>query len=295
MTAPFAILTCTYNAERFLADALASVDAQHGVSCTHILQDAGSTDGTVDVVSGFGGYRVRLGVEDDAGLADGWNRALERCPADTTLVGWLNADEYYLPNTLAWVEDFFFGHPNIDVLYGDTLLVDAEGCLQRRLAQHRYDDKVLQSYGCYIQTASCFFRRSALGDEPLDKSLAQSMDWDLFLRLRAEGRRFQYVPRVFSAFKVHSDQLTGRNGAERAATEHATILARYGLEHRPRYGRWRHVAQKLAGGAYIREARAARYREQPTTWFESPAALAVVNGINKSDGGGSVHDVSIHG
>src|SRR5690349_21578927 len=109
---------------------MASVADQEGVSVEHVIQDGGS-DGihnafatTVETL-GRKEYQPRLVVEKDNGMYDAINRGLKSAHGE--ICAYLNCDEQYLPGTLSQVVRFFASHPEIDVLFGDAVLVDAEG------------------------------------------------------------------------------------------------------------------------------------------------------------------------
>ena len=81
------------------------------------------------------------------------------------LVAYLNCDEQYLPGTLARVIDFFQRHPAIDMVFGDVVIVDAEG----QYLRHRKMQTPLlyHTWTCHLSTLSCatFFRRRLVNDE----------------------------------------------------------------------------------------------------------------------------------
>jgi hypothetical protein len=93
------------------------------VPLEHIVQDAGSDDGTLDWLRDD--PRVRAFVEKDQGMYDAINRGFRRATGD--IFAWLNCDEQYLPGALRSVTAFFDSHPAVDVLFGDVVMVDAEG------------------------------------------------------------------------------------------------------------------------------------------------------------------------
>src|SRR5437588_12782934 len=94
----FSIITPSYRSSRWLKLCVASV-ADQGVELEHIVQDAGSDDGTLDWLPQD--KRVKAFVENDQGMYDAVNRGLCRSTGD--LLAYLNCDEQYLPGALAAV------------------------------------------------------------------------------------------------------------------------------------------------------------------------------------------------
>src|SRR5882757_1252682 len=119
----FSIITPSFRNSNWLKLCIASVADQQTVDVEHIVQDACSDDGTQEWLAAD--PRVRAFFEKDAGMYDAINRGLRRAGGD--ILAYLNCDEQYLPGALARVAEFFAQHPEIDVLFGDALLVDRRG------------------------------------------------------------------------------------------------------------------------------------------------------------------------
>src|SRR5437773_84848 len=103
------IVTPSFRNSAWLRLCVASVADQQGVEVEHIVQDAGSDDGTLDWLPTD--PRVRAFVEKDSGMYDAINRGLRRASGD--ILGYLNCDEQYLPGALRAVKDFFEKNPGI--------------------------------------------------------------------------------------------------------------------------------------------------------------------------------------
>jgi hypothetical protein len=69
--------------------------------------------------------RARVFVEPDHGMYDPLTKRISRAAGD--VISHLNSDEQYLPGTLEFVQEFFTRNPKIEVLFGDAILVDADG------------------------------------------------------------------------------------------------------------------------------------------------------------------------
>jgi glycosyltransferase involved in cell wall biosynthesis len=83
----------------------------------HVIQDAGSSDGTEEVIlRQHGSPVVRYYKEPDHGIYDGIVKGMAK--ARGQILGWLGSDDYYLPWTLSTVESIFDRNPNIDWIIG---------------------------------------------------------------------------------------------------------------------------------------------------------------------------------
>jgi len=152
----FSIITPSFRNAEWLKLCIASVADQRGVEVEHIVQDACSDDGTQDWLPKD--PRVRAFIEKDAGMYDAINRGLRRASGD--ILAYLNCDEQYLPGALARVQEFFATHPEIDVLFGDAILVNKQGAplsYRRMVLPMRAHVRIV-----HLNTLTCatFFRRS---------------------------------------------------------------------------------------------------------------------------------------
>ena len=191
------IVTPSYRRSDWLRLCIASV-ADQRVEVEHIVQDAGSDDGTLDWLTRD--PRVKAFVEKDQGMYDGVNRGLRRAGGD--ILAYLNCDEQYLPGALAAVAGFFERHSQIDVLFGDVVMVDAEG----RYLYHRKMQTPLKyhTWTCHLSTLSCamFFRRRVVTDYGLlfDPRLRDVGDGEWMVRLLQRGVRMAALRQFTSVF-----------------------------------------------------------------------------------------------
>ena len=123
------IVTPSFQQLDWLRLAIASVADQDRVEIEHVVQDGGS-EGVAELVSAeFSGLvqnnLLRLYGEKDQGMYDAINRGLSKARGE--ICAYLNCDEQYLPGALAKVEAFFAANPDIDVLFGDAILVRDSG------------------------------------------------------------------------------------------------------------------------------------------------------------------------
>ena len=88
-----------------------------------MVVDGGSTDGTVDILDHAGG--VRYVSEPDRGLSHAMNKGVAM--ASGSIVGWLNADDVYLPGALRAVGEAFAARPEAEWATGRCRIIDGHG------------------------------------------------------------------------------------------------------------------------------------------------------------------------
>lgn len=153
----FSIVTPSFRNSQWLKLCVASVADQQGVEVEHIVQDAGSDDGTLDWLPRD--PRVKAFIEKDEGMYDAVNRGYRRATGE--VLAYLNCDEQYLPGGLKAVQDFFAAHPQIEVALAGTVVTDGDG----KYICHRHQ-MVPHPQGVWfrfpILTSSIFIRRKVI-------------------------------------------------------------------------------------------------------------------------------------
>jgi glycosyltransferase involved in cell wall biosynthesis len=209
----FSIITPSFRNSEWLKRCVASV-ADQGVALEHIVQDAGSDDGTLDWLTRDA--RVMAFVEKDAGMYDAINRGLRRASGD--VLAYLNCDEQYLPGALAAVEEFFHAHPEVEMVFGDAVIVNTEG-------EYLFHRKMLRpllwhTWTCQLSTLTCgtFFRRSVIDKrgvffDPRWRIISDA-DW---MRRLIQERVPMAVLRRFTSVFTHTGQNLSTD--EKAQTE----------------------------------------------------------------------------
>jgi len=275
----FSVLTPSYGYGRFMSDCVRSVLMQEGVDVEHVVMDGQSRDETVQVLQSLSDDpRLHWVSEPDDGQSDALNKAFLRSTGEW--IGWLNADEFYLPGTLESVAACIAENPDTDVIYGDFIEVDADGRLDRLVSEHNYSKKSLRSL-CYIASCTTFIRRDAIPERLWDINCPSMMDWDLFLELSGRGKKFRHLKRPLAAFRVHPGQVTSSAVAQ-SPQEYSLLRDRHGIPTGPvavkavkALGRIAHIARKVFEGGYIREIRASRLKGRSLRWFDEVDAVAL--------------------
>ena len=199
------VVTPSFNQAAFIERTLASVASQSGVHFDHQVIDAGSTDGTLEILRRFG-HGVRWVAEPDRGQAHAVNKGI--AASDGDIIAWINSDDVYYPGAFSRVIDAFEAHPDVDVIYGKADHIDAGDAV---IEPYPTRDWSLEALGdrCFICQPAAFFRRRAIERWGLlDESLRYCMDYELWLRWGKAGARFLYLPERLAGSRLHADTKT---------------------------------------------------------------------------------------
>jgi glycosyltransferase involved in cell wall biosynthesis len=247
-----AIVTPSLQQARFLEATVASVLGQGFPGLQYVVQDGGSTDGSVEIIRRIEARLHGWASGPDGGQAAAINAGFTRCDGD--VMGWLNADDLLAPGALAAVADAFRRHPEVDLIYGHRVVIDADGNETGLWLLPRHDAEVL-TVADYVPQETLFWRRRVWEKVgPLDTSFRFAMDWDFLLRAQAAGFRFLRLNRFLGCFRHHAEQKTAvllhTVGAREMARLRERIFGRVPspgeISRRLRWFLLRHVALHLA-------------------------------------------------
>jgi glycosyltransferase involved in cell wall biosynthesis len=241
------IVTPTFKQPEWVRLCAASVADQAGVAFEHIIQDGGDGRG-LGWLEGM--PMARLFVEPDLGMYDALTKGISRAKGD--IIGHLNSDEQYLPGTLESVHRFFTRYSEVEVLFGDAILISADGIPlgYRRIVLP------LRSHttSCHLGTFTCsaFFRRNVV-----ERGLSYKSDWRdigdaaLVMSWLDAGVKMAALRKPLAVFTF-----TGANSSmgETAKKERRMFQEQNALQHRisPALATAQHRIRKLFAGAYRR-------------------------------------------
>lgn len=244
------------NEERFLSEAVESVLAQTYPSWELLFVDDGSTDNSSAIARDFAHrhsdrlrYLTHPGHEN-RGMSASRNLGLARARGD--YVGFLDADDLWLPGKLANQVDILDKLPHVDMVYGRTLIWHSwAGELQATRDDFLYDlgvtpDTVVQPPDALIRlienraqtptTCNALMRKRAMQQVGAFENIFRGMfeDQVFFMKMCASHDVFAASP-VWAWYRQRDDSCTAiaeRSGELRAARIHLLEWLEGYLDHR---------------------------------------------------------------
>ena len=197
------VVTAVYNRRATIGQSVESVATQTHSDIEHVIQDGGSTDGTLDILARKSDPRIALLSESDAGIYDAINRGIQRTNGD--IIGLMHSDDFFAaPDILARVATVM-ADPDIDGVYGDLDYVAADDTSRiiRRWRSGAYDAKKLGK-GWMPPHPTLYLRREVFDKHGLyDTSFGIAADYDAMLRYLVKGQiKLAYIPDVMVKMRV---------------------------------------------------------------------------------------------
>jgi len=197
------VVTAVMNGRETLPKTLQSLMSQTYADVEHVVQDGGSTDGTVDYLRTHGHPKMAFVSAPDAGIYDAINNGIKRASGD--VIGLLHADDHLAsPDVLAGVAAVM-ADPDVDGVYGDLQYVARDD--DNRVIRHWKAGPYAQSRlkrGWMPPHPTLYLRRAVFDRSGLyDTSYRISGDYDGMLRFLTTGQvRLAYIPQVMVRMKM---------------------------------------------------------------------------------------------
>ncbi|MCC5833752.1 MAG: glycosyltransferase [Opitutales bacterium] len=228
------VITPCYNSAATIDRALESVETSSTDSnrVEHLIIDAHSSDRTVSLVQERqnSSKSIQLLSEPDNGQSEAMNKGLRL--ARGSVVGFLNADDYYEPGALEYALKAFEKLPEPSLLIGNCRIVDDKGREMgiNRPRKLRFADLMSGATPPYNPCAYFYHRSLHEHIGYYDEEDHYSMDLDFILKA-VRVANVHYVDKIFGTFVWH--------GKSKTAVAQAEGL----LEKRVAEVRRRHLAQ----------------------------------------------------
>lgn len=189
----FTIITCTFNASKYIDRTLNSVRSQSYPHIEHFIIDGVSKDDTVKKAQTYAydsRYPVIVKSEPDKGLYDAMNKGIQLAKGDYII--FLNAgDEFAEEDTLTSVAEQLKGKQLPGVIYGNTDIVDENGNFlrKRRLAPPEKLSWRSFKHGMLVCHQSFYAKTDIAQKVPYNLNYKLSADVDWCIRIMKEAEQ----------------------------------------------------------------------------------------------------------
>lgn len=164
-------------------------------------------------------------TQTSRGLSRAINMGFSAVASDSVYVTWLGDDDVLAPGSVSLVREALDRNPDAPFAYGRVRYIDGEGATLYMPWSTRLAWRTLSVGQDHIAQPGSLVRAEALRSIGfrLDDNLANAMDLDMFLRLRALGRPV-YVAHEVAAYRLHGGSITISKGNQ---DEGEAVRARY--------------------------------------------------------------------
>ena len=191
------IITAVYNGAEHIQSCIESVLNQNHPNIEYIVIDGASKDNTLEIIKSYGSKISQIISEPDKGMYDAMNKGLQIATGD--IVGILNADDFYIDNTIISQIVAEFEKTKVDSIYADIAFVTKDNL-----------NKVVRYYSSasfrpwkfrfgYMPAHPSFFLKRTIYEKYgyFKTNYKLCADFDLIVRLYSTHKiSFSYFPKM---------------------------------------------------------------------------------------------------
>jgi len=190
-----------YNGERYLKQSIESVLKQTFTDFEFIIVDDGSTDGSSEIIRGYGDDRIKvIRNEVRIGLTKSLNKALGKARGE--YVARQDADDISLPRRLEEQIKFFEKHPKVALLGTNVYIIDEKGRILEEKKLNPRPNKNFLKHNEFIH-GSVMLKKAVIDNlGGYNELFKYSQDYELWLRI-AKYHDVRNLQTPLYALRIH--------------------------------------------------------------------------------------------
>ena len=200
------IVTISFNQKKYLQQCIESIFSQPDCELEYIVVDPGSTDGSRELIESYGDKIIKV-FESDCGPADGLIKGFKHATGD--IFGFINSDDYLLPNALRYVTAYFEARGVNSFVTGQGYTEDEQGHQTKIYPRPLTKNNMLHRAAVIFQQATFF--PAVLYQQVGGFNVHNTTCWDyeLFLRFLLLGAQHEVIGHELAAFRLHQSSISG--------------------------------------------------------------------------------------
>jgi len=210
------VIIPTYNAQKFIAEAIDSILCQSYENIEIIVVDDGSTDSTKELVTNYDD-RVYYYYQNHKGLSSALNRGLELAKGE--FIAFLDADDLWLPNKLILQISKLQEDSKIEMVFGQV-----KHFFSTELTKNEREQIFCPKHKMpgYSKTSMVIKRNSMfrVGLFSPKYSTGEFIDW--YIRSQEIGVKGYLIPELVTMRRIHRNNMT--KGNEKMKHDYARLL-----------------------------------------------------------------------
>jgi glycosyltransferase involved in cell wall biosynthesis len=226
MNPKVSIITCTYNDEKYIAQAIESILKQTFTDFEYIIVNDKSVDETVKIVKSFKDPRIKL-IENKENMGAYASANVGISQAKGKYIARMDADDISTPSRIEKQFNLLESRADIAATGSWGMIIDELGNLvkEKIYAVESYELLPEMFFGTSIMHSTLFFRKEA-GEKVgfYSEYERKTMDFDFYFKLLNAGYNLYNIPEYLVLYRVHPTSMTSTGFDHQEQVAKAVIL-----------------------------------------------------------------------
>lgn len=216
-TAPLvSTIMSVYNGDQWLRQAIDSIINQTYKNWEFIIIDDASNAATQNILDQYTNDKRFKIIRQDTqqGLTKNLNTAIDLCAGN--LIARMDADDISLPTRFEMQVFYLLSKPSVSAVASYIDTIDETGKSigiwsdDRKTTSWRDIKAILPWKNC-IAHPTIMMRKTILREYRYNEEQIHSQDWDLWLRLAADGKIIEKIPEPLLLYRIHPESVTSQS------------------------------------------------------------------------------------
>lgn len=206
------IITPVFNGIKYLEKCLDSVINQTYPRIEHIIVDGVSQDGSIALVQEYRKRypdKIKHIIGPDKGAGDAWRKGF--LASNGEILGWLGADDLYLPDAVETIVRFFIENSSADFVHTDCDYIDEMGKTLFIHVAEKFDFKGFVETARHVSFPASFYRRNVI--EAMGGLDEWGDDYEFIIKVAMQFEIY-HCNKITSKFRVHQGGHSNTNNFE---------------------------------------------------------------------------------
>lgn len=218
----------SYNQEQFVEETIRSVLLQNYPNLEYIVCDGGSNDRTQEILKKYSPWLSFCQSKKDRGQGHAINLGFSLASGD--YFGWINSDDFYLPNCFEMIATHSSKYDS-DFIYGDSVNLYENGTKIVGCYGNLVLDRYLR-FGGLIASHAAFWK--SIVHVPICENINCAIDYELWLRLVPRKTK-SHLKVPLGVFRIQPQSKSSHTRYQTSwEADHEKIINIYGIPPQPR-------------------------------------------------------------
>ncbi len=205
------IIIPLYNGEKYIGECLDSIFKQNYTNFEIIIVDDGSTDSSLQIIAKYKSQKIKIFQQNNGDVSNARNNGIKYSAGE--LIAFIDQDDLWLPEKLKKQVKLFEENLNTDLIFCDIIKFSNSGKKHHAKDKHQIALSLNETNlfsklivkNVLMPSAVIVRKDSFIEAGMFDPTFKTCGDYEMWLRMAVQRRKFVYLPEALTLYRVHEN------------------------------------------------------------------------------------------